>query len=195
MPGSELERLSLDRRETRRVEFKGPLLFTELATKAEIVKAALAMANTRDGGVFLGVDRQPGTGEHLLTGLTQEQAASYNINDLTSTVNSYASPTIELALESLEVEGRRFVAISFQEFSDYPIMCSRNLEVNNRTVVVKGRLYCRSRRMPESTEVQSPEDLREIVELAIAKGIAMAGKMRTQAPHPRTPRRDHVNGS
>jgi hypothetical protein len=46
--------------------------------------------------------------------------------------------------------------------------------------------------MPESTEVQSPEDLREIVELAIAKGIAMAGKMRTQAPHPRTPRRNHV---
>jgi hypothetical protein len=52
LPGSELERLSLDRRETRRVEFKGPLLFTELATRAKIVKAALAMANTRDGGVL-----------------------------------------------------------------------------------------------------------------------------------------------
>jgi hypothetical protein len=122
-------------------------------------------------------------------------ATSYNINDLTSTVNSYASPSIELALESLEVEGRKFVAISLQELFDYPIMCSRNLEVNNRAVVVKGRPYCRSRRMPESTEVQSPEDLREIVELAIAKGIDMAGKMRTQAPHPHTPRRDHVNGS
>jgi hypothetical protein len=93
-----------------------------------------------------------------------------------------------------EVEGRRFVAVSFQEFSDYPIICTRSLEVNNRTVVVKGRLLSR-RRMPEYTEVQSPEDLGEIVELAIAKGIAMAGKTRTQAPHPRTPRRDHVNGS
>ena len=51
MNRQELERIIREGRETLGVEFKRSMNWQDDATKAKVVKAALAMANKRDGGI------------------------------------------------------------------------------------------------------------------------------------------------
>src|SRR6266568_1794904 len=78
--------------------------------------------------------------------------------------------------ESLGVEFKRSMtwaddATEIREFADYPVICSNDLVVGGTVVVVNGRMYCRSRRTIETTEVRTVEDLRDILEIAVDKGL------------------------
>jgi hypothetical protein len=112
--------------------------------------------------------------------MTQADYESFTQDSVSATVNTYAIPHIDLTVEHLVVDEKLFVAIVFRQFSDYPIVCSRDFVASqtNKPVVIRGRLYCRSRRTPESTEVQTPEDMRDIIDLATARGLERYYKLR-----------------
>jgi schlafen family protein len=169
---TELERILRSGREGLTAEFKQTLSWADAATQAKVVKTALAMANLRDGGVLaFGLVRTEPNPLHELVGMTQQDHDSFNQDAVTATVNAHATPHIDLTVEHLTLDGRLFVAVVIRQFSDYPVICARDLVVGQRAVVTKGRVYCRSRRTPESTEVQTPEDMRDIIELATSRGL------------------------
>jgi len=72
-----------------------------------------------------------------------------------SKVNAHASPSIDLTVHHVVVDEKECVAIEIREFADYPVICSNDLVVGGTVVVVKGRMYCRSRRTIETTEVRN----------------------------------------
>ena len=176
----ELDRLIFAGREGLTIEFKSGMSWTEASTKAKVVKAALAMANNRDGGVIVfGVEPAEDQPTHLIVGMTEEHWRSFSQDDVTPKVNAHANPHIDLTVEHRTIAGKRLVAIVVRPFADYPVICSTDLVENGRPVVVGGKIYCRSRRMPESSEVRSLDDLRDIVDLATAKGLERYFRLRT----------------
>lgn len=174
MNRQELERIIREGRETLGVEFKRSMNWQDDATKAKVVKAALAMANKRDGGVIIFGLTPPAknAGPHAFSGMTETDYKSFNQDEVMARVNAHASPSIDLTVHhELGIDEKQCVVIEVREFADYPVICSKDLVVQQKTVLYKGRVYCRSRRMSESTEVQTVEDMREIVELGVDKGL------------------------
>lgn len=176
----ELERIIRDSREGLGVEFKRSMSFGDSATQGKVVKAALAFANKRDGGILaFGLERHAPNPLHKITGMLEDDYNSFEQDSVSALVNTHATPHIDLSVEHRLLDEKRIVVIVVREFVDYPTICAKDFVCNGRPVVIRGRLYCRSRRMPESTDVQSPEDMRDIIELATAKGLERYHRLRS----------------
>jgi predicted HTH transcriptional regulator len=168
----ELETILRSGREGRSTEFKQSMSWDDDATRAKVVRAALALANLRDGGVIaFGLEAQAGSPLLQLIGMPQAHHDSFTQDSVSATVNTHATPYIDLSVEHLPIDGKLFVAIVVRQFSDYPVICAKDFNLGGRAALTRGRVYCRSRRLPETTEVQSPEDMREIIDLATNKGL------------------------
>ena len=179
-PLDELERLILGGREGLSIEFKAGMGWSQPATKGKVVKASLAMANNRDGGVLaFGIELPSGQTTHQVVGMTEDDWGSFSQDAVAAKVNAHATPHIDLSVEHRIIDGKRLVAIVVRQFVDFPIICSTDLSDAGRLVVTRGKMYCRSRRMAESTEIQSPDDLRDIIELATAKALERYFRLRT----------------
>jgi hypothetical protein len=74
---------------------------------------------------------------------------------------------VELSIEHVEDNGLTFVVIRVEEFAEVPVVASRAGEGIRR-----GALYVRSLRTTETAEVQNQNDMRAVIDLATAKGIA-----------------------
>ena len=136
------------------------------------------MANRRDGGyVIIGVEstkRSPDGTEFNPVGLSEEQAASWlGYDDLSSSVNEYASPSVSFDLIPLTYQERRFAIIRVHEFADIPILCTKDFGGSGRgaqagpgqtaQILRRGACYVRSRNKPETSEIPSEEEMRRFL--------------------------------
>lgn len=160
--------------ETRGVEFKGPGNKTHAPFLAVIIRAILGMSNRRDGGyVIIGVES-----ESLdPIGLDDDVVKSWlNYDELATRVNEHASPSVRFDLEALTYQDLKFVIIRVYEFDDIPILCSKELSVPQKgakhvQILRRGACYVRASHKPETSEIPSVEEMRELLELAIDKGV------------------------
>ena len=152
-------------REERNLEFKRSMDWTDPATKAKLTKSVLAMANLRDGGhIVLGVERQPDD-TYLPVGMQTEHCDCFIQDQLGSHFSEYADPYVEVTLIKHKTDEKIFCIIRVSEFAELPVLCRKDgLEKLRR-----GAIYTRSRRMPETVEVPSQVEMREILDLAIEK--------------------------
>jgi hypothetical protein len=77
-------------------------------------------------------------------------------------------------LERVSTDGKTFVILSVEEFETIPVICKRqfNDPRNPAKVVLRpGACYVRTRRKPETSEIPSQTEMRELLELATRKGI------------------------
>jgi predicted HTH transcriptional regulator len=168
----ELETLLKRGYETYGVEFKGPGKRTHPAFLANVARAVLGMANRRDGGhVIIGVDS-----ESLdPVGLEDDQADTWTYDELTASVNEYASPSVSFDLEVKVYQKRKLIIMRVHEFADIPILCRKDYHPTNvkkaAPILRRGACYVRSRHKPETSEIPSEEEMRELLELAIDKGV------------------------
>ena len=154
------------------VEFKGPGRRTDKAFLAKVIRAVLGMANRRDGGaVIIGVEDEtlePG-------GLEEDQADTWTHDALATNVNEYASPSVSFDFERKLYLGHTLVIIEVHEFAEIPILCSKPYNPTNvkgaDPILRRGACYVRSRHKPETSEIPSAEEMRELLELAIDKGV------------------------
>lgn len=175
MTPDELERIVKIGQETRAIEFKSAGHWADTALRGQITRTTLAMANIRDGGVIIVGMQEDDTrpGYHLPQALTGEQRSSFDPDVVVPQVNAHASPHVELSIIHHNLEDvASIVAITVRQFREVPILCIKDIVgENDRLLARRGRVLVRSRRTSETTEVQTPEDLREIVELAVDKGL------------------------
>jgi hypothetical protein len=146
------------------VEFKrgGPL--TDAHLVAKVTRAVLAMANRRNGGlVVIGVEEE---GDHQLgwTGTSAEDAATWVPDHLADKVAPYADPSVSLELSRVEWEGKTYVVVEVAEFDTVPVVCKRD-----GPGLRQGAIYVRPRRKPESVEIPTAADARDLLELAAEK--------------------------
>lgn len=172
--------------ESRSLELKGTGNSTDKHFLAKVARAALSMANLRDGGyVVIGIDDADPAA--MLPGLSREELESWrSFDDVSSRLARYCDPPVGFQLATLTLSSAAEVAvIHIQEFAEIPHLCAREYE----GVLRNGALYVRSRRMPETAEVASSVEMRELLDLATEKRLrafvetAERAGLRLSAPH------------
>ncbi|HEY1607557.1 MAG TPA: ATP-binding protein [Allosphingosinicella sp.] len=161
MDTQELEALLTGAEETDTLEFKGAVAWD----RSLFVKDILAMANVIDGGrIVVGVEDK----NFERAGLTDEQLASYTIDQMRDGIAPFADPRVVFRIEKVsDTAERNYVVIEVSPFEDVPVICHRD-----GADVTAGTIYFRSRtRRPESAPIASSADMRDMVERAAALSL------------------------
>lgn len=153
-------------REQRNTEFKGPGLRSNKPFLAKVIRAILGMANKPDGGVVV-VGVEDDDTRLLPVGLSPAELKTWTYDDLHSSVSNYADPYVDFEVVRIQLDGKDFVAIKIQEFSDIPVICKRDCGNTLRN----GALYVRRRGKNETVEIPSHVEMREVIERA-AENVA-----------------------
>lgn len=148
------------------VEFKGPGPLSDRRLSAQVVRAVLGMANKRDGGlVIIGVGVVGSVVNPV--GLNDQDLATWRYDDVADRLAVYAGPSVSFDLEVKEYNGNRYVILHIEELADIPVLCKRDYE----GVLRNGACYVRTRRKPETSEIPTQADMRDLLELATDKGV------------------------
>jgi predicted HTH transcriptional regulator len=156
--------------ERRGVEFKGPRPSTDKHFLARVARAALGMSNLRDGGmIIVGVDEV--SAKLVPKGLNGADLSTWKYDDVSVRLAEYADPYVTFDLEHVEHEGADFVIIRVQEFDDVPVLCKKPYSTDGKEVLRAGACYVRSTRKPETSEIPSQAEMREVLDLALVKRL------------------------
>ena len=148
------------------VEFKSPGPMSNRRLVMQVIKAILGMSNRRDGGkIIIGVGDNQGVLNPI--GLTPLELSEWTPDAVADQVANYADPNATFTLEKREYEGNSYVVLAVEEFSDVPVLCKRDYG----DVLRAGACYVRPRRKPETTEIPTQADMRDLLDLAIEKGV------------------------
>jgi predicted HTH transcriptional regulator len=155
-------------REQRGVEFKGPGSKTgNKQLFAKVVRAVLSMANNRNGGlVIIGVAEDE-HGKPVPSGISELDLATWDYDEIADSFAQYADPSINFDTEIVEFKGNKFIVINVHEFEDIPILCKKEYQ----GVLREGACYIRTRRKPETAEIPTQTEMRDLLDLAIIKNI------------------------
>ncbi|HEU5271509.1 MAG TPA: hypothetical protein VFU36_16395 [Jatrophihabitans sp.] len=164
----------------------------------KVVRAALGLGNLRNGGlVVIGVNDKDL--RSLGPGLTDAEAKTWESYDvLSGKFAEYADPPLQFHSELLTLEAgtdheTRVCVIEVDEFPEIPHICRKQLdyepeeqddtELDNESSkhnknkkkeapLRRGAVYVRSRQKPETTEIASAEQMRDLLDLATEKALA-----------------------
>lgn len=176
MDSDGIDQLIAAGQERRSVEFKQAGAWTDTHLRAKIIRGVISLANTRDGGVLVvGMKNDPQhMGYHVVDPLTAEQQQTFDPDDVIPQVNAHVAPFLSLSLLHHTAKGGGVVVVfAVDEFRDYPAVCIRDVVGSDPTkpVVKRGAILIRSARTPETAEIQSYDDLRELIELSVDKAL------------------------
>jgi len=158
--------------EGRGYEFKGAWARTDPVFFARVTRAALGLSNLADGGiVIIGVNEAV---NHVIdpVGMTDEDMISWNYDDVAAGFAAAADPPIRFELELVPQDVRRFVVVTVHEFEVAPVICKRDFAHQGDVILRKAALYVRGHGKPETSEVASETAMREVLDLAIDKGVS-----------------------
>jgi predicted HTH transcriptional regulator len=151
--------------EERHIEFKKSTKWEDGRFKAIVTKSILGMANIRDGGwIVIGKEEQS-DGAFYAAGMSQSDYESYDPDSVKDFVKEYADPNVNVSVLKTEHEQKNFVLVQIEEFENIPVICKRAYD----DVLHRGRIYTRSRGKPETIEVPSQTEMREIIDMAVEK--------------------------
>lgn len=150
--------------ESKEYEFKGAIIWNGKDKKAacELVKDILAMANTKGGFIVIGV-KETDSG-FSPEGLTPEQTASFQSEEINRFVQRYAEPPINTTLRKVEYEGKVFAVIRVPQFRSIPHICKKEYP----DVLTRPTLYIRTDNN-ESAPIATTSDFHTLIETAISK--------------------------
>lgn len=157
-------------REQSSVEFKSAGFRTDKHLFAKVTRATLGMANRRDGGLVI-VGIEEGDVGLELKGLTHHELATWRHDDIADGFASYADPSIEFDTEQIIYQSKTFIVITVDEFSEVPVLCKRGYNKDRELILRNGACYIRPRRKPETIEVSTYADMRDLIDLATDKAF------------------------
>ena len=164
--GPDIDALIARGREAPNLEYKQSMPWKDL--KLHIVKAALAFANTRDGGyIVIGMVPLPGD-RYEPEGMDPEHLGEYTLDKVQDFVNGYAAPFVSLDATRHGYGGKTFFVIAVDPFEDVPVICTRDAGDDLR----RAAIYTRSRRMISSAPIDNPDDMRALIDLATNRAVA-----------------------
>jgi predicted HTH transcriptional regulator len=191
MDEQELEEIFAAGHEVSGVEFKAPGPRADAYLFASVTRAVLAMANRADGGLVIVGVQEGANGAPQPAGLSTPDLQTWNHDDVAAGLAPAADPFVTVQLEPSVYRGVSLLVIRVLEFETLPVICRRQfLDPRNaaRQVLRDGAVYVRTRRKPETSEIPSQTEMRELLDLAIQKGVrrfvqlAIAGGLQIPGP-------------
>ncbi len=154
--------------ESKNLDYKQAMNWATATTheKAAVVKDALAMVNTQDGGkIIFGVrdaDFEP-------IGMPDDDFESFDATRFADFLNRYADPSFACAVHKFTVDTKKFVVIDVPEFTTVPIICKADAnDAQQHQVLKRGALYIRTNRA-SSEAVPDSEAMRDLMNRAVVK--------------------------
>ena len=172
LSAEEIEQLINLGHEGRGFELKGPGLATDKYFFAKVTRGGLSMGNLRDGGhIVIGIDEKQQAA--MLPGLTVTELESWlAFDDVARRMAEYADPPLQFHIEGVTLSNGVTVAVmQVSEFADNPHICTKTYESNGKFVLRDGGVYVRPRRIPETSEVATSVEMRELLDLATEKAL------------------------
>jgi predicted HTH transcriptional regulator len=170
MKETEFKELLAPGYETRGVEFKPPGPRTSKLLFAKVARAALGMANRQDGGrIIIGIQSVNNAPKPV--GLNENDLVTWSYDDVATGFAEYADPSITFDLQEVSCENARYVVLRIHEFEDIPVLCKKDYNATTEMVLRKGACYVRSRHKPETSEIPTQEDMRDLLDLATDKSV------------------------
>lgn len=158
------------------VEYKGKMSWNQGSTNTKILKAMMAMANNRDGGVIvIGVENS----HFNPVGLEQAEFDSYDYDTIARFANSRTQPVIDFVLNKGKIteddgEEKLFVVIQVQETEELPIVSTSQALCNpsggthlGNIDIRDGAVYIRSKSPVESRELVGHREWKDFVKLLL----------------------------
>ena len=159
--------------ERRNIDFKTSIPWNNRNKefKAKITKTILGISNIRDGGnIIIGVDRNDDD-SYTCTGLENNVLNTYTKDNIASFVDVYSDPYVNIDVFKLPYKNKSFAVIKVFEFNEIPVLCKKDYNPNNNIILKDGAVYTRSYRKPETIEVPSQSEMREILDMAVEKKL------------------------
>ena len=152
------------------VEFKGSRPRTDGLFLAKVARAMMGMANRRGGGVVvLGVEDSGGILKPV--GLSPDYLRTWTRDALADALAAYCEPSLDFTVAHVLREGLTFVSLRVSEFLDAPVICRRGFNHRDTTVLREGGCYVRPRKKPETSELATYVDMRDLLDLALEKAL------------------------
>jgi len=108
--------------------------------------------------------------------MSAQQVTSFSHDDIAQWVNDYAVPAVQFTVEPFVSDKNQFVIIQVREFDSVPTVCRKQRTLGGGDALKPGAIYYRSNRKNESAPISSEEDMRELIGLAVDKGVARSVK-------------------
>lgn len=162
--------------ELRGIEFKGPGPWAKTRPhrdlRLKVIRAVLGMVNLRDGGhIVIGVE-EDAAGVPVFKGINAGDLGSWRFDDVAAAINEYADPSVTLRLDRQSYNGADFILLTVYEFDDVPVICKRPDQTSNKEPVLRrGACYVRRAGKPETSEIPSQTEMRELLDLAARKRL------------------------
>ena len=160
--------------ENQQIDFKSHQNWEAIGRvgRAKFARHAMALANTLGGYVVVGVGEDPNGIPNIFTGMTDEEASSFDPSTVGQTLNMYADPPVSLDIVRPMVDGRRYVILVVYPFKDIPHVCSENCEHE----LQRGAFYIRT---PDarSKVASKASELHQLIRRALRNQRQMLGRM------------------
>lgn len=160
--------------ESEELDYKAAQNWHDLAKvgKAKFARHCMAMANTKGGYIVVGVGEDESGRPKLYTGLTEEQAKSFDPTDVGHFINKYSDPQIDFDLERPVVDGKRYAVFVIRRFSSLPHVCGYSCE----TELNQGIFYIRTADASSRPAYRASE-IHDIVQRALRNQRELLGRM------------------
>jgi hypothetical protein len=103
----------------------------------------------------------------IFDGILDADLSTWSYDELADSLAEYTDPGVNFDLDIIEYESKKFIVIIIHEFEDIPVLCKKNYP----EVLRAGACYIRTRRKPETLEIPTQADMRDLLDLAIEKGV------------------------
>jgi len=172
MDVSEIDLLAKGVGEDRRHEFKRSMSWNDDYVKMKLSKSIMAMSNVSDGGwIMLGVEEKQDNSFYA-TGMKPSDAESFEYDHMVDHINAYTLPYVSFALDSISDNQRTFIVIRVNQFVDTPVICAKDYYFAGELKIKSGDIFTRTLRgKPQTSKVMDYVDLKEIIDLAIDRGL------------------------
>ncbi len=140
--------------------------------KAKFVRHCLAMANTKGGFVVVGVGEDPSGQPSNYTGLSEEEAKSFDPTSVGNFINRFADPQIDFTLERPEIDGKRYVVFVIRRFQATPHVCSYGYEHE----LLQGVFYIRTADASSRPAYRASE-IHALIQRALRNQRELLGRM------------------
>lgn len=98
------------------------------AAKGKLIRHLIAFANTRGGSLVIGVGEDQFGNPNLCTGVSTEEAGSFDPSAVGNFVNSHVEPPIDFTIERPVVRGKKYVIFTVRPFKNLPHVCTNSIE-------------------------------------------------------------------
>lgn len=165
--------------ETRHVEWKTAGDLSEKRYLAKIARALIAMANTKGGGFIVigikesgGADRRNLSQSERMVGVSDVELPMWSHQGLADKLQEYMQPPAIFECHQVTRAGKSFVVVEVEEFADQPLICTRESQAQDgEKITQRGACYIRSRANVRSVPIGTYEEMRDLLDLAIDKGL------------------------